>query len=102
MGTFLKIFVREGITKRFAGETFECLTAPFASLTSVGLCPLGSTKVALDPTKRNNPEMKKIYQPDLQKSNYFESFLQCIHLYNIHTNTSATERFNRHAIRKGK
>lgn len=69
------MIVREGITKRLAGEAFEHLTAPFKSLTSVGLSPLGSTKVALDPTKINNPELKKIYQSDLQKSNYFESFL---------------------------
>lgn len=62
MGTFFKI-VREGITKRLAGEVFECLTAPSASLTSVGLSPLGSTKVARHPTKWNNPEMKKITNP---------------------------------------
>lgn len=62
MGTFLKV-IREGITKRVAGEVFECLTAPSASLTSVGLSPLGSTKVAQHPTKWNNPEMKKNTNP---------------------------------------
>lgn len=61
MGTFLKNIVREGITERLAGEVFERLTAPSALLSSVGLSPLGSTKVALDPTERNSPEMKKIY-----------------------------------------
>lgn len=52
---------RERITKRLSGEVFKHLTAPSASLTSVGLSPLGSTKVALDPTKRNNPEIRKIH-----------------------------------------
>lgn len=42
--------VREGITKRLSGEVFE--HAPSASLTSVGLSPLGLPKVALDPHKK--------------------------------------------------
>lgn len=74
-GHILKNYCERGNHKRLAGEVSERLTAPSASLTSVGLSPLGSTKVALDPTKRNNPEMKKIYQSNLQKSNSFESFL---------------------------
>lgn len=63
----------EGMTKKLSGEVFEHV--PSASLTLVGLSPLGSTKAALDPTKRNNPEIRKIYQSYLQKSNYFESFI---------------------------
>lgn len=65
--------VREGITKKLSREVFE--HTPSASLTSVGLFPLGSIKVALDPTKRNNPEIRRIHQSDFQKSNYFESFI---------------------------
>lgn len=42
--------VGEGITKKLSREVFE--HAPSASLTSVGLFPLGSTKVALDPPQK--------------------------------------------------
>lgn len=73
MSTFLKMAVREGITKKLSGGVFE--DAPSASLTSVGLSPLGSTKAALDPTKRNNPERRKVHQSDLQKSDSFDTFI---------------------------
>lgn len=66
--------LRERITKRLSGEVFNCLTAPSASLASVGLSPLGSTKVALYPTKRNNPEIRKIHQSNLQKCNFLGVF----------------------------
>lgn len=85
MGKFLGIIVREGITKRVAGEVFEHPAAPSASWTSVGHSPLGSTKVTRDPTKRNNPEIKKIYQSNLQKHSSFESFLLIHTLTELHT-----------------
>lgn len=100
MGTFLKIIVREGITKRVAGEVFEHLTAPSASLTSVGHSSLGSTKVALDPTKRNNPEIKKIYQSNLQKSSTFESFLLIYTLTQLHTHRHFGHRMGQPACNK--
>lgn len=50
MGTFLKV-IREGITKRVAGEVFECLNSSFCIIDFSGTFPIGFNQGSTTPYK---------------------------------------------------